>query len=331
MHIRTIIALSCAISLNACNSYFDPENIDVTERPVMYCIPSPGNEAVIIQLSKSVPVTASGLPPRGLPGANISFRLNGKPMEAVWNQNVTPRLPAECYYVPVRVNEGDEIDLSAEMTSFNIMSSHTKIPAAFPLEDIELVLRPGIEEKLQFRITFRDNATTDDFYGVRIVNERINEIQQNTGSGNWTTVDQSVEYSQAIRPDLTEEPLLNNKVGLDATFDLDYNYYNNLYIWSDDKIAGKRYTMQLSTAYNRVQYATEGDIRTLSYDSYVVYLYRLSHELYRYLKSVNDIANNELGQNGLAPVRSQYSNVINGLGIVGGCNVTQSERLVYLQ
>ena len=51
----------------------------------------------------------------------------------------------------------------------------------------------------------------------------------------------------------------------------------------------------------------------------------LSKEMYTYLKSLNRINNNDLGGYGLAPIRSHYTNVENGIGLLGGCNVYESE------
>ena len=54
--------------------------------------------------------------------------------------------------------------------------------------------------------------------------------------------DTTVEITSVLNFDVTDEPLLNDRVGLDATFELDYDYYQNLYIWTDEKIPGKEYT-----------------------------------------------------------------------------------------
>mgnify|MGYP001535179863 FL=1 len=40
---------------------------------------------------------------------------------------------------------------------------------------------------------------------------------------------------------------------------------------------------------------------------------------------MNDVKNNDLGHKGLAPIRSHYSNVENGIGVVGGCRITETE------
>jgi hypothetical protein len=39
---------------------------------------------------------------------------------------------------------------------------------------------------------------------------------------------------------------------------------------------------------------------------------------------MNDQHNNELGKTELAPIRATYTNVTNGIGLVGGCRFTQT-------
>ena len=81
--------------------------------------------------------------------------------------------------------------------------------------------------------------------------------------------------------------------------------------------------MRLKTYYSP-DYVSIWDGSNYKY-SYKVYLYKLSRELFCYLKSVNDVKNNDLGHKGLAPIRSHYSNVENGIGVVGGCRITETE------
>ena len=58
---------------------------------------------------------------------------------------------------------------------------------------------------------------------------------------------------------------------------------------------------------------------------YRISLYSLSEECYRYLKSLNDQHSNQLTSSELAPIRPTYTNVRNGLGLVGGCRLMQTD------
>ena len=313
--------------LASCNSYFDPEGLYPEEKLVLYCMPNPNQDSIVIQLSKSVPVTATGTPPLGIPKANIDFMVNGEKQHVYWNENRTENLPPQCYYVLNNLKEGDKIEIFAGSRDLTPVTSSTVIPTSFPLEDIELAIKPEDTPKLQFRVTFRDNASTDDYYGIRIVEKVITEHKYDDENG--VPCDTTVEITSVLNFDVTDEPLLNDRVGLDATFELDYDYYQNLYIWTDEKIPGKEYTLRLTSSYTP-DYESDEASEYGYYKAihlYKVYLYHLSPEFYRYLKSVNAISNNELGQNGLAPIRSHYSNILNGFGILGGCQFTESSWL----
>ncbi len=106
-------------------------------------------------------------------------------------------------------------------------------------------------------------------------------------------------------------------------YDFDYNYYQDLYIWNDDMISGKEYTLKINV---ELEYNDEEDNFSSTYN-YKVCLYRLSPELYKFLKSLNDISNNELGQNGLAPIRSHYSNITDGFGFLGAASLYETPWL----
>ena len=176
-------------------------------------------------------------------------------------------------------------------------------------------LKYEINTKLQFLITFQDNADTEDYYGIRVVRRCI----YTSTSDNEVT---DIEYHD-IEFEVGDEPLLYNKSGLNSAFDFSNDFYQNLYIWSDERIRGKEYILRLKTYYSP-DYVSMWDGSNYKY-SYKVYLYKLSRELFCYLKSVNDVKNNDLGHKGLAPIRSHYSNVENGIGVVGGCRITETE------
>ena len=136
------------------------------------------------------------------------------------------------------------------------------------------------------------------------------------------------EWIYAINFDLDKEPLLNTNSGLDDILMREENYYQDLYFWDNSQIRGKSYTLRLRANYlpdSEDTYDTpEGEVHTIYKYQYRISLYSLSEEFYKYLKSMNDQHNNELGKTELAPIRATYTNVTNGIGLVGGCRFTQT-------
>lgn len=320
------IALSI-LTLTSCESYFDLEGLDPEQKLVIYCMPAAGCDTTVIQLSKTVPVTAAGVPPQGIADAYVDFTVNGEKQTVRWAQEAVGMVPEQSYYVVKSLKTGDRIGITAEVPGLTPVTSASTVPEKFPL--VGVTLGRTVNEwgdMLQFRVTFRDDASTDDYYGIRVIEkESYYSRLYNPTDDKWSYSERSEVYLQSL--DVSGEPLLNNKVGLDATFDFDYNYSGNLFIWSDEKVSGQEYTLRVNTSYRSDSYSDSDLSFSKTLFTYKVCLYRLSPELYAYLKSVNDIENNELGKGGLAPIRSHYSNIENGFGFLGACNLCETEWL----
>lgn len=116
------------------------------------------------------------------------------------------------------------------------------------------------------------------------------------------------------------EPLLNKKSKLDDDFGMDdYEYFGNAYIFNDRTINGKTYTLHLDTYSN--------SYRQSSYSfSYIVDLYKVTPEYYRFLKSINDAQSNSWADVGLMQVTPTYSNVKGGFGVVAGYNISSVSK-----
>ena len=116
------------------------------------------------------------------------------------------------------------------------------------------------------------------------------------------------------------EPLLQPLGGMDSNFGYDNDYYQYFYIFSDEKIQGQTYTLHLNL--NRWH---DSDI-TFHFRPvhYQVELYHLTPEFYRYVRSINDVDNNELAEGGFAMIQPTFSNVCGGIGVVGGYGYSES-------
>ena len=90
------------------------------------------------------------------------------------------------------------------------------------------------------------------------------------------------------------------------------------------RVQGKTYTLRMNGYYFADGVWEEEGERRSQLHTYKLRLYTLSPEMYRYLKSLNDNANNELGHAGLAPLRNLYTNVEGGFGVLGGCRIVET-------
>lgn len=316
--------LLICIVLCSCHYEFELDDLNTSEKLVLYCMPCADRDTTLIQLSKSRPVSQKGTAAH-VSDARISFTVNGEEQTVHRAETELPSVPARCYYVIGRWKENDVIRMEAEADGLPPVSAQTTIPAGFPLEKVSLMLKPtDYSSTLQFCVTFRDPSETDNYYGIRLMEEVYHEYMETDEDGLPHLKKETNCY--VIAPDLDDEPLLNNQSGLNEIFDMSNNYLEDLYIWSDELIQGKEYTLRLNTYY-RPDYESDDDseyTRSLTH-RYKASLYALSPEMYRFLKSLNEVHNNELGTAGLAPIRSHYTNVKNGIGVLGGCRIMGTE------
>lgn len=315
----TYIPLLLLLVLIASCSYdFDLKGMDAAEKLVLYCMPEADSDTTLIQLYRSRPVARQKKEgKKEIANARITFSVNGTEQTVRYAETDEPSVPAGCYYVVGRWSETNVIRVCAEADGLPPVYSETTIPASFPLKKIDMVRKQDIDNKLQFRITFQDDGK-EGYYGIRITKKEVYE--------DWSNKENNSTSISVLDMELDDEPLLNHKTGLDAAFDFSTDFYQYLYIWSNEQVLNREYTLRLNTYYFADYEANEWR-HSSQHTYYKIYLYTLSSELYSYLKSLNDVKNNELGNKGLAPIRSSYTNIENGIGVLGGCQVTETEWL----
>lgn len=318
-------ALFSALLFASCGaSYIDLDDLEASDKLVLYCMPAAGVDTTLIQLSGSQAVSSSVVPwgyRATLTDAHVSYRVNGVEQAVQYAESKVGSVPSGCYYVVGALREGDRVSVEASAQGFPSVQGETTIPPSFPLDSVNL--RTNIannDEQIQVAVTLSAAATVCP-YAVHVVRRNRSEyFQYRFGELISSSTGEGIYH---LDMDLSEEPLLNNVTGMDEIFDVSNDFYENLYIFTNRTFLDRPYTLHLNTTYLRPDTSWDSDdhiiYRRTSY--YRVYLYRLSSEMYQYLKSVNDISNNDLGLSGLAAIRSHYSNVSGGLGVVCGCNI----------
>ena len=276
---KKIIYLILAAILSSCTYHFELDEVDASEKLVLYCFPS-NKDTTVIQLSKSVPVSKREPLDKSVRNADIHFTVNGKEQAIYWNEDSTSSLPAQCYYTLGKWGKNDCLQLQAASTGLPAITAQTVMPDNFPLKEIRLAPKGDSDNTLQVLVTFKDDGGTNDYYGIRLIKKEIT-----TKDGDEDVSFQSVEF------DLKDEPLLNNLSDLDEIFMFSNRFFQNLYIWDDEKIPGKEYTVRLNMDYQK-DYDVDWD--NFSYrEEYKIYLYKLSPEFYSYFKTLNNINNND--------------------------------------
>lgn len=193
---------------------------------------------------------------------------------------------------------GDEISITAECAGYPPISARTVMPAEWNNQDIEV--KRLDEATISLDISFKDDASTEDFYGIGLIVETYMQ-QQITG---WTSV--------ALRGPAVEG------TGMVSHGEMRVSYIDPderiIHICSDHGFNGE--TKSISFLADCLR-STENEQRT-----YTILAYKLSEEMYRYAVAKYDSSpwNNTLGFMGLSPVTFTYTNIQGGLGVLGCVN-----------
>lgn len=296
---------------SACSYQVDLDMKCAEARPVLYCFPS-GKDTVWIQLSKSIPVKGER---EEISVGEVQMLLNKQPLEVHCADQCLPAVPEGAYYTVAHFRAGDEVEVHAEVKDEPALYGKTVIPPDFPLQHLSME-QTADKRKLIFHVGLKDRDDEADYYGIHI------QCYEQHWRGDL--------YSGRVMPvrcEIKNVPLLYEVAGLDEIFGVsDGQPYEYLYIFDDIRIMGKEYTLSLPADYKE-DYQT-GEEGKASFSKvvyhYQVNLYGLSEELFRYLKCLSEMEEGGLGEAGLAPRHPTYTNVTNGLGLVGACRLWQS-------
>lgn len=322
-----IYALLAVISLTACKDDFDIDKVKSTPKLILYCMPTVG-DTTVIELTRSLPVNTKGsITP--VVDAHINYSVNGKTAEVI-------NMGDGSYKAVAHQQVGDRIELTAQADGLSAVSASTTILDAVSIDNpsvrkVHLYSNYNEQAKdfYQISATFTDNVSTKDYYAVRVVSGTItpkgdiiytpNNWEGNAPSDNIDETD-TVESVQQIY--LDSEPLLNGIKQIDYDFGYDNNDYKHFYLFTDDGINGKTYTLHLNVAYeygNELIYLPDGSLYSQMVSSYYrVILYHITPEFYHFIHSIGSLDNNDLAKAGLSNIAPSYGNVKGGIGMAAG-------------
>ena len=328
---KSIIALLVtSLVLSSCKDEFDISKLNEQGKISLCCFPSTVADTTWIEVTYSMPVVEGNAATNDLVAKNdvqIVYTVNGESRQvnkvSEQRQNKRPSIGSARYYVTGRHQPGDHVCITASEEYHKTVKAETVIPQPCHIkaEDLrEVVIYSNsygdFLNMWQLSATFTDPAETQDYYAVRLCQMGIGQTYDHmTGA---VGLDSTFVYHEISNE---SEPLLNLLSELDEDFGFKSNYYQNFYIFSDAAINGQTYTLHLNFTDN--QYIVGHDFSR----QFRAELYRITPETYRYLKSINDVDNNELAQIGFSMLVPTYSNVTDGIGIVGGFALSTTEWL----
>ena len=323
---KAVSLMLLCLALVSCKDDFDIQKLQDYPRLVVYCFPTEG-DTTLVGVTKSLPVASVkgyvDALSREKVDAHIIYKVNGveQTVKRIANEeeaqlftrstksDVLSQLVGQ-YYVVGKQKAGDKISIQVSAPDFSSVSASTYIPEKVGVElgDVKLEMKSsdGYNPITIDRVeaVFHDNPSSEDYYSVKL------KLQ-------------TKEATQSQMLLTVNEPLLNKRTKLDDDFGMDdYEYFDNAYIFNDRTIKGKSYTLHLDT-YSYSYYHSFYSF------SYVVNLYKVTPEYYRFLKSINDAQSNSWADVGLMQVTPTYSNVKGGFGVVAGYNISSVSKYFY--
>lgn len=308
--VRIILSILMPLLFAACTYEFDLQPSAESGRPVLYVFPG-NRDTIVIQCSRSVPVTRPDSLKPSVSGAEISVWVDGESCPVQWNSQATPAVPKGCYYYVKRMQAGQKVQIDCRLPEGDHVKGETVVPEQIPIDDWNIAMtNQKNSQMVEFRLRFTDKGGKR-FYGLR-----VEKMVQDA----WIYEEDTVHY-QYIQTELCQidkEPLLSESNGLEGVLTEYRQYENGFYIWDNERLRGKPYTLKIYTNPERSWDKPDG---TYSHVYYRMVFYSLSEPYFRYLESRNAQINNELGDMGFSPVRPDYSNVDGGIGVVGAYQV----------
>lgn len=325
-----ICALLAALSLTSCKDDFDIDKIQSDPKLIVYCMPTVG-DTTVIQLTRSLPVNHKGsITP--VTNAHIDYTVNGKSAQII-------NVGDGSYKAVAHQEVGDRIALTAQADGLPITNASTTI-----LEPVEIT-NPTVKEVhlysnydeqaedfFQLSATFTDNARTKDYYAVQVVSGTItHKIYTEDSSGVSTLVyTNEIDTIESVkRIYLDSEPLISGLSSVDYDFGYDDNDYEHFYVFTDDDINGKTYTLHLNVWHDadNEYYNISDDVLGLKKISpyYRVILYHITPEFYHFIHSIGSLDNNDLAKAGLSNIAPSFGNVKGGIGMVAGYHMAKTK------
>ncbi len=258
---------------------------------------------------------------KSLENCSISLKIN--------NQEVAPGNDEGVRYIPKELNPGDEISFSVSAPGYDPITARTIVPPYPKIGEIKTIVTddPVVEEDeayvrnevvkvnahyklIRLQIPIQDIANEDNYYRVQGSKELMKYVTNEEGK--------EEEGRRDTRSIEIKDPIIETPT---STMPFLSGYSYNLF--SDRKFKNASYSMEIKI--RAFSHFTTKEGQTVESD-YVDYkdwdrltvrlcFYSLTSDLYKFWKSMEIFSGSQ--RNPLAEPAQVFSNVQNGLGILG--------------
>lgn len=321
----TLIILALAVLFQGCERQFDID-ISATGKLFLQCFPGQ-RDTTIIQLYKTNPLGGKVDFSSILDEADLSFKVDGvecKPQKA---RKKLGSVFSGCWFVPGDVPSGSKVEITARCGIVDPVGASTVIPA--PVPEFSYILSDDAVS-----ISLNDDNAANTYYGLAVICERT--VDSGDTREVWTVNMDPLDDGGKIAG------MPYNRTYMDIEFDgrtVGGKGKDNVRVWSDEvsKEGNVDLAMRIGLDDGKLPVYDMGDSVSLRYK---VRVYRFSRELFLYAESlflssydVNTYSNGIIsapvsgswGKYGITPPVLSFTNVSNGLGVLAGWTMRETE------
>ncbi len=318
----TAVAMAALVTIG-CDTVIDYRGPETEPKVVIYALLQP-DSLFVVSVSESHSVFQEKWQPRQIKNATVRVYRDDELLETLTYHNYEP---ADYYYAVYpyslytsqtnRPEFGHTYRVEVEVPGYPRAYGETVLPAPVTVEVIDTSYAYGDYGNRQFnvKLRFRDPAGEENYYRF---------TAPATMGSYWGDPGQPYDPEQKIYVHINDlsygalnDPIIS-PVQEDDIFDM--YLHNDYYIFNDELIPGREYNLSLT--YNEMIINTE-------YYEFMRAFFRLNsitRDLYLFLQSFS--AYRQTSDNPLAEPVPVYTNVTNGLGVVGALSFTQDSLII---
>ncbi len=324
--------MSVMAAVLSCRYTFDLTGLSDKGKIYMMCIPG-GSDTTIFELKSTVPLTDAGTKPVPVENATVSFSVNGTPENLLLSDGSDPRIPEGSFYTLKKFSAGEILDFSASAEGLGDISTETVVPDRFPDVLTEIGLETeynsfGQYDALALKVSFRDDPSGKDFYGIMVQGQVYYVRNFDTGQEDFPAedycyfpyvfTDDTMDMSSE-KPELRINYTGGNRLNEDSSDP-------EMLLFNDGSFNGR--IMELSVNTNYIQDCrytmNTGTVECRS--RYRFILFKLSPEFYDSIKAwYNRSYGLPYVEYAMSSPSFVYTNIRGGLGFFGAVNVSVSE------
>ncbi len=327
-----------ALAMSSCEYVLDFSGGDMNPRLFVFGMPG-SSDMTVVKLHSTVPMGDRTSGPLPLDDARVSLVVNGEEVVMVRADEAVPDLPEGSFYTMHPVLPGDKVEVKASAGGMEPVWAESLVPGEFPENEVDVEVDSWLYEnhpaRLRFSVRFKDDAETMDHYAMQVL--LMKEYYSFSLDNGSEVLGHEYEYIKPVGDyeddggmelyPFRRPVILNYNSGLDLYSEQDAP----MMIFDDRNFADGEGIMEFPAKYVEDEVSEATWMNGVLLDekgyhcSYMVILYRLSPELYNFIRTNEIQSSNLLILLAAAPPSYVYTNIHGGVGVFGGISRTETD------